>query len=727
MLFRSVALLLFSSFIFAASPATFPALTYSTYLRDNFTVNAIAVDSSGDIYLAGNVIIDPATTQTTILVVKLNPQASGYLYTRFVGGSVNDNVNAIAVDGAGNAYIAGVTNSPDFPVTGGSTLGTAPVIPNERSFVAKLDPNGELVFSTFLGGSTNSFAQAVAVNASGQVLVSGLSVDKGFPSTPGVYSVTNTAFAPYLIELDSTGTKLIFSATGIGGSALGFDSSGNMYMAGSTSSLTYPTTAGTYQPNFPVFGTCLPPCQGMFQGANQYVTKLDSTGTKMIFSTAVSGTGNTMNRGLAVDAVGNMYLTGVAGAGYPYTVTAPLGPLGPALDLLAFPALPYLTKLDPLGQKLIYSVPVGGTGVAVDANGNAYAGGLLGVLYPYDVDAMLAVLANVPSGCVSAGGAYAAEVDGSGNVLGAQFIGGSVKLSGVALNNSTLWMSGTAGPSIPFTPGALMSPNLIPSQAPGAYLGAVNFAAVQSPAGPPQVACVLDAADFAPAGPIVPFQLLTILGSGLGPATPVSAPDNSTTTLGGVSVNFGSLAAPLLYVASDQINAAVPMVQEGPSNTTVQVAVHGVSSAPIEYPVTPANPAVFIVPGTFQSNLQLFNSVALNADGSANSSGNPAALGSVVTVFVNGIAPDPRNLFGPAQLSTGNGWSIVSVSQATPFVTQLQLRVPAANMNFLCGFQNTPACLASFGIRDSVPYLLPGAQPQTAPGPVFGGSVWVQP
>ena len=457
------------------------------------------------------------------------------------------------------------------------------------------------------------------------------------------------------------------------------------------------------------------------------MTKLDPTGTKMIFSTAVSGTGNTMNRGLAVDAVGNVYLTGIAGAGYPYTVAATIGPAGPALDVLAFPALPYLTKLDPLGQKLIYSVPVGGTGVALDANGNAYTGGLLGVVYPYDMDAALPVLANIPSGCVSAGGAYAAEVDGSGNIFGSQYIGGSVKLSGVALNSSTLWLAGSAGVNIPFTPGAVMSPNLIPSQAPGAYLGAVNFGRAQPPAGTPQVACVLDAADFALAGPIVPLQLLTIMGSGLGPAAPVNATDNSTTTLGGVSVNFGSLQAPLLYVSTNQINVAVPLVEEGPSDTTFQVAVNGVSTQPIEYPVTPANPEVFIVPGTFQFNLQQFSSVALNADGSANSAANPAALGSVVTVFVNGIAPDPQDLVGPAELSTGNGWSIVNVSQATPFVTQLELRVPSANMNFVCQIPNTSACIAGFRISDAVPYILPGSQPNTAPGPSFGGSVWVQP
>ena len=95
-------------------------------MRDSFTPNAIATDSSGNIYLAGNAIVDPSTSQTTVLVVKLNPQTSG-----------------------GN-------------------LGTAPTTGTERSFVAKLDPAGQLVFSDFLGGSTNSYPQAVAVNAGGR-------------------------------------------------------------------------------------------------------------------------------------------------------------------------------------------------------------------------------------------------------------------------------------------------------------------------------------------------------------------------------------------------------------------------------------------------------------------------------------------------------------------------------------------------------------------------------
>jgi hypothetical protein len=160
MLIRTLPFFLCSGLIFAASAATFPELTYSTYLRDGFTPEAIVTDPSGNIYIAGNAIVDPALAQTTVVVMKLNPQASQYLYVRYLGGSVADYANAIAVDGAGNAYIAGSTASPDFPVTGGGNFGTPPTSQSApRSFVAKFGPGGDLVFSDLLGGSAMSSAQ----------------------------------------------------------------------------------------------------------------------------------------------------------------------------------------------------------------------------------------------------------------------------------------------------------------------------------------------------------------------------------------------------------------------------------------------------------------------------------------------------------------------------------------------------------------------------------------
>jgi uncharacterized protein (TIGR03437 family) len=702
MFIRSVSVFLYSGLLCAASAPTFPVLTYSTFLRDSFTPKAIATDVSGNIYIAGNAIVDPATSQSTVLVVKLNPQATQYVYVRYLGGSVNDQANALAVDLAGDVYLAGSTTSPDFPVSGGGLLGTQPPSPSSRrSFVAKLDPNGDLVFSDLLGGYSSSAAQAVAVTALNQILVSGTSTTSGFPSTGGAYTIGNTAQHPYLLELDPTGATTLFSATGIGGSSIALDSSGNIYVAGTTYLLDYPTTPGTYQSTFPVFNVCLGPCESPFQGANQYVTKVDPTGSKLIYSTSVSGSGQTMNAGLAVDAAGDVYLTGYAGASYPYTVAAP--PLSDGGSSPTF-ASPFLSRLDPLGQTLLYSVPVGGAGVQVDSSGSVYVGGGVGVLLglsgTYSVPANLPALANVPAQCLPSvtanppgpigNSVYAAQIDAnSGNVLATQYTAGSqLTATAVALYGSTLWIAGaTTLPDFPFTPNALTLANFEPNTPAGAYLGAVNFSQTPPPAGTPQIACILDAASMAPAGPVARSQLLTIFGTGLGPATGVSAPNGSTGQLAGVNVNFGLNSAPLLYVSSTQINLAVPLVPYAQSSTAMQVEVSGTLSLALELPLNFADPSLF--------------PAALNADGSLNSAANPAKLGSSVSIFVNGLTPDPQITTTPLQLVSTQGWSVTSFAQATPYVVQINLQVPAtAADTYSRDCVQYPLCFASFSVYD---------------------------
>jgi uncharacterized protein (TIGR03437 family) len=729
MLIRTLSLLLFLRLAFAAPAPSFPVLTYSTYLRDSFTPKAIATDSSGNIYLAGNAIVDPGTLQSTVLVVKLNPQASQYVYVRYLGGSVNDSASAIAVDAAGNVYVAGSTASPDFPVSSGGHMGTAPTSPSDqRSFVAKLDANGNVVFSDLLGGSAASAAQAIAVNAAGQVVVTGMvnattasgATGPGFPSTAGAYSIPNTFNHPYLLELDATGTKVVFSATGIGGSALALDSSGNIFVAGTTYLLDYPTTPGAYQSAFAAFNLCFAqPCMSRGQGANQYVTKVDPTGSKLVFSTAVSGSGSTTNNGLAVDGAGNVYLTGYAGESYPYTVVTPFPAL--SIDLPPFWALPFLSKLDPTGQTLLFSVPAGGAGVQLGSNATVFVGGDVGSIPDYAV-AIGPALANVPGRCVFNvpfihSPAYVSQLDDlSGDLLGLQFIGGStLSVSGIAVFGSTVWLAGaTTLPDVPFTPNTLTIPNLGPGSPPGAYLGAVDFSQPEPPAGTPQIGCIVDSADLAPVTAAVPYQLLTIFGTGLGPSTGVSATDNSTTTLAGVSVSVGGLSAPLLYVSSTQINFAVPVVS--PFSATMQLTVNGLNAQPRQLPVTYANPSLFLSP------VESGGVLALNANGSLNSVGNPALLGSNVSVFVNGLTSDPRVISGPLQLYTNNGWSVTDIVQETPFVLRVDLRVPSPLVNdFSCSLNGL--CSVDFTLSDLS--IASAGQAVTSVGLAFGGTLFV--
>jgi uncharacterized protein (TIGR03437 family) len=728
-------LFLLSGLAIAAS--TSPSVTYSTYLRDSFTPKAIATDSSGNVYMAGDAVVDPATSQSTVLVVKLNPAGSQYVYVRYIGGSVKDSANAIAVDTSGNVYVAGATASPDFPVTNGGNLGTAPTgLSSQRSFVTKLDPSGDIVFSDLLGGSAGSAAQAVAVNAAGQVIVTG-SVSDGagpaFPSTTGAYHIATTANHPYLLALDPTGKAIAFSATGIGGTALATDATGNIFVAGTTYLLDYPTTPGSYQPTFPVFTICTSaPCSGQFQGANQYVTKVDPTGSTLIYSTSVSGMGNTTNGGLAVDDAGNAYLTGYAGATYPYSVTPPTIPVGPVNSIFFF-ELPFLSKLDSAGKTLLFSIPVGGSGVAVDSHGPVYVSGGAGGGFagPFGIANNLPVLANVPSQCLPNNAgiyrvAYVAQADGTtGELMGSQFIGGStLATTGLALSGATAWVAGTTTlADFPLTPNAVTLPRFAPAPLLGAYLGAVDFSQPSPPAGTPQIACIVDAASLVPVGASPRYQLLTIFGTGLGPAQGIGALDNATTLLGGVSIDVDSVSAPLLYVSSTQINFAVPLVDPSLSLAAMKVTVGNANSAVRELPLTySSNPSLFpsgapAVVGSFGSAV-----LAYNTDGTVNSATNPAALGSAVSVFANGLAPDPRFNNLPLVLSTNNGWSVDGTTVVNPFVVRVDLQTPSALVNdFSCGSESV--CAAGFTLWDvgfvSLGEFITG-------GPAFGGVVYVK-
>jgi uncharacterized protein (TIGR03437 family) len=679
--------------------AATPVLTYSTYLRDAFSPKAIAVDPSGNVYLAGSAVIDPAGSTTAAMVVKLNAQAGQYAYVSFLNGQTNQVVNAIAVDAAGNAYAAG-----SYLNAQGAS----------QAFVAKLDANGDLVFSTPLGGMAAGTAQAVAVNGAGQIVISGTSFTSGFPSTAGAYSVANSANHPWLVELNGAGTQTVFSATGIGGSAMALDSAGNIYVAGTTMQLDYPTTSGVYQPVFPAFTVCTSfLCQIGAQGANQYVSKIDPTGSKLMFSTALTGnqTGTT-NGGLAVDAQGNVYLTGFAGAGYPYTVTVPAIPGLPGGSTATFSALPYVSKLDPMGRQLLFSVPAGGAGVQVDSSGMVYVGGSVGssIAGNYAVTASLPALAAVPAACLPNGltglnASYVSQIDGSsGSVVGTQYLGGStLTISGAAFSGTSLWITGpTADTKVPFTPNVLTLPYFEVNLQAGAYLGAVDFSQTP-PAGTPQIGCVVDSSNFAPSGQAARYQLLTVLGSGLGPAAGVTAADSATTTLGGVQVTFGGVAAPLLYASSTQINLAVPLLPFSRQFSPMQVSVGGSGAAPRAFPLTDFNPNLFLnvpmsIPVT--NNSPGYVALALNADGSLNGPANPAELGSAMSVFVNGMVPDPDVISGALQL-LAEGWTVTGLNQLTPFVQEVGLQVPSAlgSANyFSCPPAQAPVCTLGFSL-----------------------------
>jgi hypothetical protein len=350
--------------------ATGTALVYSTYLGGSGTVvlspadqgNAVAVDAAGDAYVAGRTHstdfpVTPGTFQATnhaasgdanAFVAKLNSTGTALVYSTYLGGSggnatgiPGDVANAIAVDAAGEAYVVGQAGSAGFPVTPGAYQTTNEAVTNKatNAFVTELNPTGStLVYSTYLGGSGGDSGNAIAVDAAGEAYVVGQAGSADFPVTPGAFQTTNLFSNAFITKLNATGTALVYS-TYLGGSGglvnfsptllqsagdqangLAVDSSGNVYVAGSTASSNFPVTQDAYQSS----NNDQPPCgAGCIGGYNAFITELNSTGSALVYSTYLGGNGlnaedtvffgpGDQANALALDSSGNVYVTGSA-------------------------------------------------------------------------------------------------------------------------------------------------------------------------------------------------------------------------------------------------------------------------------------------------------------------------------------------------------------------------------------------------------------------------------
>src|SRR5207249_23529 len=387
-----------------------PVLAYSTYLGGSADDQglAIAVDAQGNAYVTGDTGSadflqgDPfpttsgafRTTPAGIFVTKLNADGSALLYSSYLGAAGSDFVSGIAVDAAGNAYVTGFTDSGNafrldapFPTTPNAFQ----KIPGGSgdAFVTKLNATGSaLIYSTFLGGdgSDDGFAIAVDPNCSinCSAYVTGATFSPNFPTTAGAFQTDlRGSEDAFVTKLDPTGSTLVYS-TYLGGSlggsggdfeegfAIAVDAAGSAYVTGSTNSRNFPTTPGAFQTIFGGCGTC------DFPSADAFVTKLNATGTALVYSTFLGSSGDDFGVGIAVDAAGNTYVTGATeSADFPVTVGAFQPGFGGNFDA-------FVTKLDTTktgSDSLVYSTFLGGTGlddgfaIAVDAAGNAYVTG----------------------------------------------------------------------------------------------------------------------------------------------------------------------------------------------------------------------------------------------------------------------------------------------------------------------------------------------------------------
>jgi len=386
----------FDAFVTKLNP-TGSALVYSTYLGGNGSDSGhkIAVDGAGNAYVVGQTFSSnfPTTAgafQTSFgggygdaFLTKLNPTGSALVYSTYLGGTGEDDGSGISVDADGNAYVAGFTQSADFPATAGAfqkTFGGG----YGDAFVTKLDPTGSaLIYSTYLGGADSDAAgnPGLAVDASGSAYVTSETVSTDFPITAGAFQATLSGYQnAFVTKLDPTGSALVYS-TYLGGSitdwtqAIAVDADGNAYVTGVTTSTDFPTTAGAVQTSFG-------------GGRNDaFVVKLNPAGSALVYSTYLGGSGKEAGSAIAVDTAGNAFVTGRTNSSdFPTTITAFQRSFGGGTREVFVGDLggdAIVTKLNADGSALVYSTYLGGSendygyGIALDAqaNPNAYVTG----------------------------------------------------------------------------------------------------------------------------------------------------------------------------------------------------------------------------------------------------------------------------------------------------------------------------------------------------------------
>ena len=366
-----------------------PVLVYSTFLGGGAAdaANGIAVDTSRNAYVVGTTSSSNFPTPggpfpspsggSDVFVSKLSASGATLLYSTYLGGSGNDEGHEVAVDVSGNAYVTGFTASPTFPTTAGA-YDTTHNSGND-AFIAKLNTTGSaLVYSTFLGGTGNDSAFGIAVDAVGDAYVVGQTFSSGFPTVNAPDTTLGGGNDAFVAKLSpaSAGLADLRYSTYLGGgatdsgSAIALDASGNVYVAGSTFSsgaTPFPTPNG--------FDTTF----GGGAGSDGFAAKLNPLlgASSLVYGTYLGGPGVDSAAGVAVDASGNIYVTGTGALGFPVTTANAFDfVLGGTRDAFAL-------RLNPSAgaSGLTYSTFLGGAltddglGIAVDAVGHAHVTG----------------------------------------------------------------------------------------------------------------------------------------------------------------------------------------------------------------------------------------------------------------------------------------------------------------------------------------------------------------
>lgn len=285
------------------------------------------------------------------------------VFCTYLGGGDFDEINAIAIDNSGNPIVVGYATSSDFPTTTGAYDQSI----NYASdfFVSKFNKTGtDLTFSTFIGGSSNDEGMSIALDKGGDFFISGMTKSTNFPTTTGSFQPVfgGGLYDNVVVKLDSSGSALLYS-TYLGGSgnenysSIVCDSLHNVYICGYTNSTNFPISVGAFQSANAGY-------------SDAFVTKLDSSGSSILFSTYIGGSSGEVCYSIDLDSDNNVYITGAAETGFPVT--------SGSFQTTCNNGDAFISKLNNTGTDLIYSTFLGGNNggdlgrsIAVNSNGEA--------------------------------------------------------------------------------------------------------------------------------------------------------------------------------------------------------------------------------------------------------------------------------------------------------------------------------------------------------------------
>jgi uncharacterized protein (TIGR03437 family) len=607
--------------------------------------DSIALDSRGNAYVIGitySADFAPLNSSLTqgkysdefnCFVAKLNP-AGVLLYVSFLAGT--GVYCRGAVDGNGNAFVAATSTFPDFPVA--NALQPLPAGGNDAT-ISKLSPDGaSLLFSTYLGGSNDDLADAIALDAIGNAYITGSTKSVNFPLTAGAVHLasSNIAGGLFISKISGDGTTLMYSSLLAGSSggngysvptAIAVDVAGRAVVTGSTGDSDFPTTRGALQGDRP--------------GAVLF--RLNAAGSGLDYSGYLFSPNYAEAGAIAVDSSGNVYLAGsVFYPGFPTTpgafeTTAVFDP-EPGLQHKGF-----VSKVNSTGSAFVYSSYLGGssidaaTGIAVDTSGNAY---IVGSTNSNDFPLVRPMQAILPGGghrCVG----YAPNAQGpvigcsdafitklspdGSSAIYSSYLGGSQNdfATSIAISAGMVYISGLANsPDIPITTS---------SQRPK---GTVWVAAISETADLPAASFVGSAASYVTG--LTPGGIATIFGYALTSSSGLlTAPGFPLPlTLGGTSIAVNGISAPLLAVgnAGSQVNFVVPWEVGNAATAAIVITNNNLSSISMSVPLLTYEPGIFTIDGTHAAAQH-------SSDYTLVTAASPAIPGEVIVLYATGLGP----------------------------------------------------------------------------------------